>query len=786
MELALIGTTLSHYCVLERLGEGAMGEVYLAEDQRLHRPVALKLLRPELVADVEARARLLREARAASSLSHPNVAVIYEVDETSRDGVAAPFIAMEYVAGSKLEDLIDDGSLGFGAALRIAAQVAEALAEAHAKGLVHRDVKPSNVRLAAGGRVKVLDFGLADHRPLGGADASTWTRDPAQTAGLIGTLAYMSPEQALGRAVDGRSDVFSLGVLLFEMLTGQRPFQGKNGAQLLDAVLHAEPPPLLPRHPDPRAQRAEALLRRMLEKQAGARTQSMREVCDALQSLERGSAPAGQAPAPSRRLLGLLGFANITGRSQDDWMGVGLAETLAADLRRCSGHSRLAQETLLEARRRVGAEGVPRDDAQALRVGREAGAGLVVSGGFQSLGDRVRVTASLLDVTTGALLRAVKLDGEPARIFDIQDQLARELLLSLQPEPSAAPLPHYETQVVAAYQAFSTGVLNSRLESHESLSRAVLLFERAIALDPAYAQAHLELGTVYAAQAGYLGADELSLRALASYRRALELRPELGRAWRELGSALVALGRDDEGIQAIRRALELDARDPGALAAMARALFVGRAEFRQAASWFERALAEKPQAGWFALQLAHCRALLRELPAALAAARRAIELQEASLSGQQGVLVVGAYMRLGHALALQGRHEEAAAQFRSELAFLNQVDHALRTRIAIELHMRLGAAHGQLGHAHEARAALEVARTRFEERVRLGADDPVTRYYAAGAHALLGDDEEALQGLALAVRGRRRFVVARARIEPEFERLRGDPRFERLLGEDGR
>jgi TolB-like protein/Flp pilus assembly protein TadD len=493
-----------------------------------------------------------------------------------------------------------------------------------------------------------------------------------------------------------------------------------------------------------------------------------------------------EAAPPARRVLALLGFANITGRSEDDWMGVGLTETLAADLRRSSGLQLLAQETLLEARRRIGAEAAPRDDAQALRLGREAGAGLVLGGGFQSLGERVRVTASLLDVATGALLRAVKLDGEATRIFDIQDRLARELLGALQPEPSAAPGPHYETQVVAAYQAFSTGVLNARLESHESLSRAVLLFERAIALDPAYAQAHLELGSVYAVQAGYLGADELSERALASCRRALELRPELVRAWRELGSALVALGRDDEGIEAIRRALELDAKDPGALGAMARALFVGRAEFRQAAAWFERALAEKPQAGWFALQLAHCRALLRELPAAEAAARRAIELQEASLSGQQGVLVVGAYMRLGHALALQGRHEEAAAQFRSELGFLNQVDHALRARIAIELHMRLGAAQARLGHAREAQAALEVARTRFLERVRLGADDPFTRYYAAGAHALLGDAEEALQGLALAARARRRFVVARARVEPEFERLRGDPRFERLLAEEGR
>jgi TolB-like protein/Tfp pilus assembly protein PilF len=508
----------------------------------------------------------------------------------------------------------------------------------------------------------------------------------------------------------------------------------------------------------------------------------MREVRDALVALERGQAPRESAPAP-RRALALLGFANITGRSEDDWMGIGLAETLAADLRRAQGTALLAQEAVLEARRRLGAEGVPRDDAQALRLGREAGAALVIGGGFQSLGERVRVTASLLDVGSGTLLHAVKVDGEAARIFDVQDRLARELLLGLQAEPEPSSAPQYETKVVAAYQAFSKGVLNSRLESHESLSRAALLFERAVALDPAYAQAHLELGAVYAVQAGYLGVDELSERALACYRRALELRPQLSRAWRELGGALVALGRDDEGIEAIRRALELDSGDAGALAAMARALFVGRAEFAQAAAWFERALERNPQAGWYALQLSHCRALLRELPAAEAAARRAIELQEASLSGQQAVLVVGAYMRLGHALALQGRHAEAAAEFLNELAFLNQVDHALRTRIAIELHMRIGAAHARLGHESEARASLTVARTRFEERVRLGADDPFTRYYGAAAHALLGNAEEALECLALAAQARRRFVTARARIEPEFEGLRGDARFERLIAE---
>ena len=761
-----------------------MGDVYLAEDERLHRPVALKLLRPELMRDSEARGRLLREARAASSLTHPNVAVIYEVDEARSGDEALPFIAMEYVSGPTLDEFVAKDALELTETLRIASEIAEALADAHAAGIVHRDLKPSNVKLSASRRVKVLDFGLASRSPLGGPDDATWSRDPAGRGGLVGTLAYMAPEQALGRAVDGRADVFSLGVLLYEMLAGSRPFSGTNAAQVLDSVLHAEPPPLRSRRADPRTPQLGALLARMLQKDAGARPQQMREVALALRALERADAAALVAVAvvsDAPRALGLLGFANITGRNEDDWLGTGLLETLAAELRRASGPALLAQEAIVAARRRLGLASVPRDDAEALRLGREAGAALVVSGGYQVLGARVRVTASLLDVGSGALLHAAKVDGESERIFDVQDRLARELLAHLQPAGQEAPRAHYETQVVSAYEAFSKGVLNSRLETHESLSRAILLFERAVALDPGYALAWLELGAVYYAQAGYLGADALFERALVAYRRAQELRPDMARAWRELGSALVGLGRDDEGIDAIRRAVELDPKDGGTLAAMARALFVGKGELSEAASWFERALQEKPSAGWYALQLSHCRALLAQPDEAEAMARRAIELQEAFLSGQQGVLIVGAYMRLGHALALAGRHAEAAAEFLNELAFLNKVDHALRSRITIELHTRLGAAYQALGRPKEAKAALDIARTHFEERVRLGADDPFTRYYAACVYALLGDQNEALQCLAVAAQARRRFVVVRARNDPHLLSLRGDPRFERLL-----
>ena len=245
----------------------------------------------------------------------------------------------------------------------------------------------------------------------------------------------------------------------------------------------------------------------------------------------------------------------------------------------------------------------------------------------------------------------------------------------------------------------------------------------------------------------------------------------------------VAQGQDAEGFGALRRALGIDPTDAGALGAMGRALFIGRAQFDEAASWYERALAANPKAGWYAMQLAHCAALLRDFVRGEAAANRAIELQQAALSGQEGVLIVGASIRLGHLLALQGRSAEAITAYLQELAFLTDVDHALRNRVIVELNVRLGAAHLALGEMRKGHALLGVAIEAFDRRVRLGSDEPFTRYYAAAAHALMGDADTAIAFLERAATARRAFTLERARIEPEFAELRKDVRLQRLLSD---
>lgn len=755
-----------------------MGDVYRAEDERLRRTVALKVVRAARDPEETSR-RLLAEARAGSAFTHPNIAVVYEVDEVEHNGATLSFIAMEYVAGRTLADFASQGPLPLDTILDVGRQVADALAAAHAFGLVHRDIKPSNVMVTENGLVKVLDFGVARWSAPMVDTTPTQTVDPLQDA-AAGTLSYMSPEQSTGRPLDGRSDMFSLGVVMYELLAGHRLFEGSNAAQVFEALLQKEAPPLHVRLDDPRLPAVERVVRRMLEKNPLSRFDDLRAVGLALAAAQRGESLQGSRETASP-ILAVTDFRNISANAEDDWLGTGISETVTADLEGFEGVTVVPHGRASALARTLERQEGDRSEALWVRVGRELGARWVLTGSFQRAAGTVRVTAYLLDAATARVERTIKVDGRMDEIFALQDRLVRELadLLRAVIRPTGAAT--LETGVVGAYEAFSKGVLNLRAETYESLDRAVMLFEQAVDLDAGYARAHLDLGVAYATKADYLARGELRAKAVTSLRRALELQPDSVRAWRELGSVLIALGQDSDGFDAIRRALVIDPADAGALGAMARALFIGRAQFDEAASWYERAIAANPKGGWYALQLSHCAALLRDFVRGEAAAYRAIELQQAALSGQEGVLIVGASMRLGHLRALQGRTAEAVAAYMQELAFLNGVDHALRNRVIVELNVRLGAAHLSLGETRRGHALLDVAIEAFDRRVRLGSDEPFTRYYAAAAHALKGDADTAIAFLERAATARRAFTLERARIEPEFAALRNDVRMQRLL-----
>jgi serine/threonine-protein kinase len=776
----VIGETLSRYRVVAHLGSGSMGDVYRAEDLRLRRPVALKVVK--LASEqLDASSRLLAEARAASSLTHPNVAVVYEVDEIDRDGARVGFIAMEYIAGRTLSELAAQGPLALETIVDVSRQVADALADAHAHGLVHRDIKLSNVMVSDTGLVKVLDFGVARWSiPLIDPDAETMAADLFDT-NIVGTLAYMSPEQATGRPLDGRSDMFSLGALMYELLAGRRLFEGENAAQILEALLQQPVPPLPPRFDDPRLPAVESIVRRMLEKDPSDRYEDLHAVEKALAAVQRGILPVDAAAEAGPPILAVTDFRNISANAEDDWLGTGISETVTADLRGFEGVTVVPRGRVHELMRTLGHQTGDVDDTLRIRAGRELGARWIVTGSFQRAAEAVRVTASLLDVATGQAVHTRKVDGRLDEIFELQDRLVRDLADGLRTVTHPSGVVAQETGIVGAYEAFSKGLLNLRADTYESLDRAVMLFERAVEFDALHARAHLELGAAYATKADYLGMSELRERAVTSLQRALELQPDSVRAWRELGLVLIAMGRDTDGFEALHRAIELGPTDAGALGSMARALFIGRAQFAEAASWYERALEQNPKGGWFALQLSHCAALLRDFQRGEAAARRAIALQQAFLSGQEGVLIVGASMRLGHLEALQGRHAEAIEHFRQELEFLTMVDHGLRNRVVVELNMRLGGSYLAVGQTRQGQAALSTAIEGFDRRVRLGAEEPYTRYYAAAAHALKGDADTALAFLERAAADQRAFTLVRARIEPEFEAVRRDDRFQRLL-----
>lgn len=755
-----------------------MGEVWLAEDLRLHRPVALKTLRRREECPDEDHRRLLREARIASALNHPNIAVVYDIEELEGPDGSLSILAMEYVPGRTLTELAADGALGLDEILEIAGQAADALAEAHRRGVVHRDVKPSNLMVAQG-RVKVLDFGLALDAPKTAPDATTRSATWAVSAAaeLGGTLHYLSPEQALGRALDARSDLFSLGVVLWELLAGRRPFEGANAAAVVDAILHREPPPLTRRFESPAAAELERLVLRLLAKDPAARPASAGEVRAELTRL-RSSAPTAAAGDPPA--VAIAPIVNLTGHGEDEWLGTALAETLAAALQEIEGLTILGGDRVLDAWRRLGDAPGEIGAERAARLGRMLGARWMVCGSFQRLGEQVRLTGQVIEVESGRVARAARADGPVGELFAIQDRIVAELVSGLRGTVAAAHEGD-ETKVVAAFEALSKGLLNVRSDSYESLDRGILFFERALAADPGYARALLELGTAYAQKADHLVSPELNDKAIALLRRALDLRPRHPRSWRELGLALVLAGRVDEGIRHLEHALALAPEDPLMLGGLARGRFLGRGDFAGAAELFERAVLRNPQAGWYWLQLAHCLALLRDFARGEAAARRAIALQEAALSGAQGVRIVGAWMRMGHLAALQGRLAEARDAYLSELAFVERLDHALRGRILIELRTRAGAALQALGERERAQAALAAALEAWGAREALGADDPFTRYYAAAAYALVGEREAALDQLERSAAVRSAFVVARARVEPEWDSLRGDPRFEKLL-----
>ena len=488
----MTGRTVHHYRVGECLGAGGMGEVYKAEDVRLGRFVALKFLPASYQYDNDRRDRFFREARAASALRSPNIAAIYDIGEHEDTA----YIVMEYVEGDLLSRRLASGPLAVPDMLDITMQIADALDEAHSQGIVHRDIKSSNVMITERGLVKVLDFGLAKVLSVPGARSNDDSNEPTVRLGqetalgvVVGTVAYMSPEQALGRAVDHRSDLFSLGVVGYEMITARLPFEGDSSTEVIDRLVHQEPAAVA-RFNYGAPYELERILRKALQKDPNSRYQSAREMFIDLRNLRReldsGARTAGVNSYPTseyqptamlpdsaalatgaiehpklENAVAIMTFTNITREPADDWIGSGIAETVTADLKNVRGLSVIGRERIFELLKHLGNEGAEDfDETFAIDVGRRLGAAWLIGGGYQRVGEMLRITARFIDVKTGVVVKTVKIDGKISEIFNLQDRIVYELSQGLNLELGTSEITEIEreeTQSVEAYENFSRG-----------------------------------------------------------------------------------------------------------------------------------------------------------------------------------------------------------------------------------------------------------------------------------------------------------------------------------------
>ena len=786
----MVGSTIHHYRVRTRLGAGGMGEVYLAEDTRLGREVAIKFLPADAQRNLERRSRFLTEARAASLLRSSNIAAIYDIGHFE----GADYLVMEYVEGDLLSARIGRTPLRVRDAVDIASQVADALQEAHSKGIVHRDIKSANIMVTERGQVKVLDFGLAKFvsapQVEPGQEGPTLARDTVAGA-VLGTVSYMSPEQALGRTVDHRSDLFSLGVVFYEMLTGRLPFEGRTFGEMVDAILHQVPPPAT-RFSYEVTSEIEGILRKALEKNPDRRYQDARgleiDLHHVRESLDealrhgtasglRRSSTSGHSPiAMPANTIAVITFTNITREPADEWIGSGIAETVAADLKNVPGLTVIGRERVFDALRNLEpGEKSGSDERFTIDVGRGLGARWIVAGAFQRLGEMIRITARFIEVDTGEVVRNVKIDGRLSEIFALQDRIVFELTqgLHLELEPAAInEIRRQETRSVDAYELFSRGMLTLRMATSDGPDRAIHLFERALAIDPDYAEAWAGLGGAYQIKGTFLGLPEQLDRAIEFEQKALALDPRLADAHVWLGSAYFALHRHDEAIASLQEALRLDPEHARAHATLGRVYWVGHGRVADGIAELVRAVAINPQFGYAHQQLAYLYTEQGDWKRAERAARRAIELQEQYISGEEGFLVVGAHTRLGYAFYRQGRHAEALKEYQTELLFLSASDHVLKERSLIELHQKLGAALLRLGQEDEARRHLRLAIRKYEERAARGAVESATQYYVACAYALLDDAEHAVRLLEPVLAPGRLLNRRRAARDPDLESLR--------------
>jgi serine/threonine-protein kinase len=548
--VSMLGQRLGHYTILEKLGEGGMGVVYKARDTRLGRLVALKVLRGEKVAG--AAERFAQEARAASALNHPNIITIYDIaSEGGRE-----FIVMEYLGGRTLDQLIGGNGLPAAEALKYAVEMADALASAHGAGIIHRDLKPTNFMLTERGTIKVLDFGLAKLTQEAAWTQSTQTlRAETQEGTILGTVSYMSPEQAEGRKVDARSDIFAFGAVLYEMLTGRRAFQKQSQIATLVAVLREDPPAMRAVAPETPAG-VEKVVERCLRKDPERRYQQASEVKLVIEELLAecwpGARPAVAAEVPSKiPAIAVLPFIDLSPGKDQEYFCDGIAEEILNELAKLEGLRVAARTSAFRFKGKA---------EDITEIGRQLKVSAVLEGSVRKAGDRLRITAQLINVADGYHLWSERYDRRMEDIFAIQDEISQAIVESLKVKLRPETVKRY-TPKLPAYSHYLKGRHCWNKRSEEALRHGVEHFQQAIAEDPCYAPGYAGLADCYVmlGMQGFVAPRESMPRAKAAAQKALEIDASVAEAHASLGSARAVYDWDWSGAgKEFERALALN------------------------------------------------------------------------------------------------------------------------------------------------------------------------------------------------------------------------------------